>query len=306
MRLLRSDPQRVASGPAPAFVGPNFCGNHAAAASPQIALPPGWMPDWCPRVRGQSRVRGRARERRLKAVAAGAHRRSRLRGGDVLLPATSTPTATTSPTACTRATSAPGQLCARPARLGHHRRLGLGPVASGRLPRDRLRHRRPSASPSSATRAWERPPSLAGAFDERIAAIFPHQAGCGGTAPSRGKAGESVKQINDTFPHWFCGQFKAFNERPELLPFDQHCLAALVAPRPLLFSERRPGGPVGQPRRASSRSSRRPTRCIASWARSGLDASPTCRPSASLWTVAWATSSARASTPRARPTGISS
>jgi hypothetical protein len=77
---------------------------------------------------------------------------------------------------------------------------------------------------------------LAAAFDERIALAVAHQAGCGGTAPSRGTVGESVKQINDHFPHWFCGAFKEFNGRPERLPFDQHCLAALVAPRPLLFS----------------------------------------------------------------------
>jgi hypothetical protein len=77
---------------------------------------------------------------------------------------------------------------------------------------------------------------LAGALDERIDLIFCHQAGCGGSAPSRGKIGESVKQINDRFPHWFCGAFKAFNEQPERLPFDQHALAALCAPRPLLFS----------------------------------------------------------------------
>ena len=77
---------------------------------------------------------------------------------------------------------------------------------------------------------------LAAAFDERIAMAFPHQAGCGGSAPSRGKSGESVKAINDHFPHWFNGQFKQFNEAPERLPFDQNCLVALCAPRPVLFS----------------------------------------------------------------------
>src|SRR5712675_494652 len=38
---------------------------------------------------------------------------------------------------------------------------------------------------------------LAAAFDERAAMAIPLQAGCGGTAPSRGTVGESVKQIND-------------------------------------------------------------------------------------------------------------
>jgi len=77
---------------------------------------------------------------------------------------------------------------------------------------------------------------LATAFDERIAMAFPHQAGCGGSAPSRGKIGESVKAINDRFPHWFNARFKEFNAQPERLPFDQHCLVALCAPRPVLFS----------------------------------------------------------------------
>jgi dienelactone hydrolase len=77
---------------------------------------------------------------------------------------------------------------------------------------------------------------LAAAFDERIAIAFPHQAGCGGSAPSRGTNGESVKAINDHFPHWFNAQFKQFNDAPERLPFDQNCLVALCAPRPVLFS----------------------------------------------------------------------
>ena len=42
--------------------------------------------------------------------------------------------------------------------------------------------------------------TLAAAFDERIALAVPLQAGCGGTAPSRGKIGESVKAINESFP----------------------------------------------------------------------------------------------------------
>jgi len=77
---------------------------------------------------------------------------------------------------------------------------------------------------------------LAAAFDPRIALAIPHQAGCGGTSPSRGTVGESVERINTSFPHWFCGNFKAFNKEPARLPFDQHCLIALCAPRPVLLS----------------------------------------------------------------------
>jgi hypothetical protein len=77
---------------------------------------------------------------------------------------------------------------------------------------------------------------LAAAFDERFALAIPHQAGCGGTAPSRGKVGESVKQINKSFPHWFNAAFKKYNDAPEKLPLDQNCLVALMAPRPVLFS----------------------------------------------------------------------
>jgi len=76
---------------------------------------------------------------------------------------------------------------------------------------------------------------LAGAFDERVALVIPLQAGCGGTAPSRGTVGESVQKINTAFPHWFCARFKRFNTQPDRLPFDQDALIALCAPRSVLI-----------------------------------------------------------------------
>lgn len=77
---------------------------------------------------------------------------------------------------------------------------------------------------------------LTAAFDDRIAMAIPNQAGCGGTAPSRGKVGESVQRINTSFPHWFNDAYKEFNTQPEKLPFDQNALVALCAPRPVLFT----------------------------------------------------------------------
>ena len=81
---------------------------------------------------------------------------------------------------------------------------------------------------------------LAAAMDDRIALAIPHQAGCGGTAPNRvdinRKDVETIRRINTAFPHWFCDNFPLFNEQPDKLPFDQHCLVALCAPRPVLFS----------------------------------------------------------------------
>lgn len=79
----------------------------------------------------------------------------------------------------------------------------------------------------------------AAAFDERFAAVIPSSAGTGGEAPWRfgdpQYASETLDLVTAYNVHWFHPRLRFFFGNEDKLPVDQHDLAALVAPRPLLF-----------------------------------------------------------------------
>jgi hypothetical protein len=222
-------------GPAPVFLGANFQGNHTVVDDPKVAPPEAWVPGFFKGVKDNHATdAGRGAEVDAWAVDALIGRGYALATfycGDV------------APDVKGRGLDmgvfphyrAPGQT-----KPGPHDWGAIAAWAWG-LSRavDYLVTDRDIDGGRIAVVGWSRlgkAAIVAAAFDERIALVIPHQAGCGGTAPSRGKVGESVRQINNGNPHWFAAEFRSFNDQPEKLPFDQNGLIALVAPRSVLLT----------------------------------------------------------------------
>jgi len=90
---------------------------------------------------------------------------------------------------------------------------------------------------------------LAAALDERIAFAAPNGSGVGGTASWRYRMigydgseyeierSETLAGMLDIIPHWLSPKMNEYRDKEQLLPFDQHYLEALVAPRCLLDTE---------------------------------------------------------------------
>jgi hypothetical protein len=80
---------------------------------------------------------------------------------------------------------------------------------------------------------------LAGALDERIALTAPNGSGCGGAGLFRVQwpSSENLNNIVKAFPYWFSPQFDEFIGHENQLPFDQHEVRALIAPRALFTTD---------------------------------------------------------------------
>jgi len=72
---------------------------------------------------------------------------------------------------------------------------------------------------------------LTGATDTRFYCAISNASRCSGAAITREKQGETVKSICEEFPFWFCKNYYKYKDNEHNMPFDQHWLIGLLAPR---------------------------------------------------------------------------
>ena len=89
----------------------------------------------------------------------------------------------------------------------------------------------------------------AAASDPRFAMACVNDSGCAGAKLNHValEGSESLTVINNAFPHWFCLNYRQYNGKEMVMPFDQHWLVALVAPRQVCIASATRDNWAGQP-----------------------------------------------------------
>lgn len=221
-------------GPAPVFLGANFCGNHAVLDDPTIPLTQTWMYPHCKGcVNNKATDESRGKEVGVWCIESSIDRGyavATFHNGDV------DPDVNDFTDGVHAHYLKPGQSAPGPHEWGAIAAWAWGlSRCVDYLSTDKDID--PKKICAIGHSRLGKTCLLAAAFDERIALAVPHQSGTGGAALSRDNDQETVERINRSFPHWFNDAFTQFNGKEDRLPIDQHLLMALVAPRPLLDTE---------------------------------------------------------------------
>jgi hypothetical protein len=222
-----------AEGPVPAFLGLNFAGNHAIHKDPGIRLTDSWVDQRQPNTepspethnRATDAMRGsNAKQWPVEEILARGYALATLYREDVAPdhpPYFATGVPTLYPELQDRednfATIATWAWSLSRALDVLEKEPAIDPKRVAAFGFSRL----------GKTALW------AGANDERFAMVISNESGAGGAKLFRRGVGEDIARLNTVFPHWFAKSFRKYSGKDKELPFDQHMVMSLIAPRPL-------------------------------------------------------------------------